>query len=379
MSQRSAMVVGGGIAGLATGIALSERGWRVRVRERSPELREVGAGISLWSNALRALDTIGGGRRIGDRIRALGGIEVNAGIRHRDGRWLVRSDVDEIRERFGDVVIVHRADLLQVLVEALPAGVLEVGSTVDDGTDLAADLIVGADGIRSTVRQRWWPSAPQPRYAGYTAWRFVTKPFDRPVHEAGESWGRGTRFGLAALPDGRVYCYATANRPEGESNGPDEPGELGDSGRLDELRQTFGDWHDPIPDLLTAAIGGPVLRHDMYELPDLPSYVHGRVALVGDAAHAMTPNLGQGACQALEDVATLATLLEDQPVETALRRYDEVRRRHTQTVVRLSRQAGSIGQWSNPVAVALRDRLLPLVPSWAMTRSLARVFDANGR
>src|SRR5439155_25942292 len=102
--------------------------------------------------------------------------------------------------------------------------------------------------------------------------------------------------------------------------------------------------------------------HDIYELPDLASFATGRVALLGDAAHAMTPNLGQGACQALEDAATLAAVLDGTEVGPALDRYDRLRRPRSQTIVKLSRQMGVLGQWSWPPAVLLRDKLLPLVP-----------------
>ena len=378
-AERSAIVVGGGLSGLATAIALHGRGWRVRVLERAPRLAEAGAGISLWPNALRALDAIG----VGERVRAMGGPELHGGIRRRDGRFLARTDAAEIARRYGSVVILHRADLLQALVEAVPAGSVDTGHAVDnvdnlDNVDGAtatvdgepADLVVGADGIRSAVRRSVWPQAAGPRYVGYTAWRWVTRPLAEPLHDAGETWGAGTRFGYAGLPDGRVYCYATANVPAGEK---DEDG-------YGHLKAMFGDWHDPIPALVAAADKGEVLRHDMEELPDLPSYVHGRVALVGDAAHAMTPNLGQGACQAFEDVATLAAVLdEERDVATALSRYDRLRRRHTQSVVRQSRRVGQIGQWSSPIAVGLRDRLLALVPASATTRSLTQLLEWSPR
>jgi 2-polyprenyl-6-methoxyphenol hydroxylase-like FAD-dependent oxidoreductase len=323
----------------------------------------------LWPNALRAFERIG----VGARIRAFAAPEFSAGIRHPDGRFLVRMDAGDLARRFGAVLVLHRADLLSVLLDAageVAQSGIEVGgitSTKDGvevryagGTDFA-DLVIGADGIRSTVRSAMWPQARPPRYVGYTAWRMVTAPLS--IADAGETWGPGCRFGYAGLPDGRVYCYATANTPEGVTPGDE----------LAQLRSRFGDWHEPIPSLLAAATG--VLRHDMYELPDLPTYVRGRVALVGDAAHAMTPNLGQGAGQAVEDVATLVTLLDRHDIPDALARYDALRRRHTQAVVRRSRQAGLLGQWSSPLAVGLRDRLIRLLPPSVMARQFEPIMN----
>ncbi|MBX6751641.1 MAG: FAD-dependent monooxygenase [Micromonosporaceae bacterium] len=370
MGVRSAIVVGGGISGLAAAIALHGRGWQVRVLERAPRITDVGAGISLWANALRAFDRVG----VGERIRSFAVPEMNSGIRSRDGRFIVRVDAEELARRFGAVVILHRADLLDVLVEAAAdltqcgVEVLSVSSAQDRaevrhaGGVEAADLVIGADGIHSAVRRAMWPQARPPRYAGYTAWRTVVPPMS--IEDAGETWGPGMRFGYAGLPDGRVYCYATANLPAGERAGDE----------LAELRARFADWHEPIPAFLRAA--NSVLRHDIYELPDLPSFVRGRVALVGDAAHAMTPNLGQGAGQAVEDVATLAALLDDDDVPEALARYDALRRRHTQAVVRRSRIAGRLGQWSSPLAVALRDRVLAALPIESMMiRQLRPILD----
>ena len=315
-----AIIVGGGIGGLATAVALDQRGWQVEVLERAPAFTEAGAGLSLWPNALRALDRLG----LGDTVRGRAVPTGQAGIRDAAGRWLSRSDTAELERRFGPTALVHRADLLADLRAAVPGESLRSGITVravrPDGTvrhsggESQADLVVGADGLRSVVRSSVWPDAPAPRYVGYTSWRLITPPV--PVGESCESWGRGERFGYARLPDGRVYCYAAANAPEGET---------GDG--LAGLRRRFGGWHDPIPALLAAADPDAVLHHDLYELPPLAVYASGRVALVGDAAHAMTPDLGQGACQALEDAVVLArTLASGQGLDAYNRERHPLRR-----------------------------------------------------
>ncbi len=292
-----------------------------------------------------------------------------AGIRDAAGRWLSRADTAELARRYGPTAMIHRADLLAVLRAAVPDAALRPGTTVSgvrpDGTVLhsdgesQADLVVGADGVHSVTRHSVWPDGPAPRYAGYTSWRTVTPP--APVAETSESWGRGERFGYAPLPDGRIYCYATANAPEGAS-----------VGGLAELRRRFGGWHDPIPALLDAADPGSVLHHDLYELPPLKTYTCGNVVLAGDAGHAMTPNLGQGACQALEDAVVLGNVMAS---GDGLGAYDRQRRPRTQMITRRSRRVGAAAQWASPAAVNLRNTALRLLPSSSFARSLAPVLD----
>ena len=337
----------------------------MRSSSARPSSPEAGAGLSLWPNALRALDALG----VGEQVRGRATLAGQAGIRDACGRWLSRSDTAELERRYGPVAMIHRADLLAVLLAAVPDEALRPGVTVTgvrpDGTVLhwggesRADLVVGADGVHSVTRRSVWPDAPAPRYAGYTSWRLVTGPV--PVTETSESWGRGERFGYARLPDGRIYCYATANAPQGASDGG-----------LAGLVRRFGGWHDPIPALLAAADSGAVLHHDLYELPSLKTYTLGRVVLAGDAAHAMTPNLGQGACQALEDAAVLGAVMAS---GAGLAAYDRQRRPRTQMIARRSRRLGAAAQWASPTAVHLRTAALRLMPAGSFARSLAPVLD----
>ncbi len=359
MPERTAAVIGGGIGGLAAAVALRRIGWSVTIFERAPEFTEVGAGLSLWPNGMRALERLG----LAAHVREVGVVEQEAGIRDRRGRWLSRTRSVDLERRYGHpLVVVHRTELVRVLVSTLPVEALRAGTEVHDVPE--ADLLVAADGMRSAIRARHWPGY-EPRYAGHTAWRMVTNRVQLDS-SGGVTWGRGERFGYTALPAGRVYCFGTATVPEGGASA---------DGEYAELLRRFGTWPDPIPALLEATAPESVLRHDLYDLPRLPSFVSGRTALLGDAAHAMTPSLGQGACQALEDAVTLAECVSRAPdVAAALAAYDRLRRPRTQDVVRRSAVLSAVGQLSSPPAAVLRDLAARIAPEAVMVRAMDRVL-----
>jgi 2-polyprenyl-6-methoxyphenol hydroxylase-like FAD-dependent oxidoreductase len=379
---KSAVVVGGGIGGLTAAVALRQVGWRVTVLERAAEFGEIGAGITLLSNGLRCLDAIG----LGGAVRG-GGLPVLAiGMRTAGGRWLARFDGDgtALEARMGTATLnIHRADLHKILRDALPEAALVAGVTttgIDGGADggpaevrfrrhdqealLPADLVVGADGVRSWVRAQRWPDAPAPVYSGSTNWRGVTTSSPAAVTEMSLSWGQGTEFGVMPLVDGRTYWYGAANAREAERY-PDE---------LAELRRRFGSWHEPIPAVLAQTRPEAVLRHDIYRLPKLASYHRGSVVLLGDAAHAMTPNLGQGGGQALEDAIALAAAISSSgDVATALARYDHERRARTQAMsATATRQLRFGQQLHNPIAVAMRNAAVAATPDRIALLALAK-------
>lgn len=368
---RKALVIGGGIGGLATAIALQQIGFTVELFERVVTLREVGAGLSLWANAIKALAYLS----LGDAVRALALPETAGGIRTAQGALLMQTANAQLQTKFGELsVMVHRAELHDLLRTALGQplrlGMACVAVTTDaqgvavrfdNGEEVRGDLVVGADGLHSQVRAGLHGQQP-PTYAGYTAWRGVVT-FDHTRLQIGESWGRGARFGQIPMQGGRVYWFATHTTAAGQQS-PD--------GEKAELLRRFGEWHAPIRALIEATPDAAILRNDILDRPPLKSWGHGRVTLLGDAAHPMTPNLGQGACQALEDAVVLAKQLQaTADIERALRAYEALRIPRTTRIVQQSRQVGQVGQWSNPVAVAGRNWLVKQVLARRQYQQLA--------
>jgi 2-polyprenyl-6-methoxyphenol hydroxylase-like FAD-dependent oxidoreductase len=381
MGMHEAIIIGGGIGGLCAGIALQRAGVRVAVYEAAPAPREIGAGLTLWPNAIRALDQLGLGAAVG----ALGVIDRHGGaIADWRGRQLVTLPAAALAARFGaPIVVVHRAEFAALLADALGHAAIhynarlrafepdESGQVVAlfaDGREARGDLLIGVDGLRSATRQQLF-GGPAPRYAGYTAWRAIV-PYDHGrVPLWGELWGRGLRFGLAPIGADRVYYFATRNGPAGSDRGGTP------ESRRAELLRLFGGWADPVPGLLAATDPALLLQNDIEELPPLPRWGAGRVTLLGDAAHAMTPNLGQGACQAIEDAVVLAASLRDATdVPDALWRYEAQRRPHVTRIQRQARLIGWVGQWSHPLACALRNRGIGLVPSGLRLRAFDSIM-----
>jgi 2-polyprenyl-6-methoxyphenol hydroxylase-like FAD-dependent oxidoreductase len=362
------LIVGGGIGGLCAAIALRRTGHEVIVFERTGRLEAAGAGITLFTNAMRGLDVLG----MRESVAARAAAATKVAILLADGRELASTP----RDLFEGAVTIHRGDLQAVLAGS--AGELRLGTEVvdvedsvvrlADGSEERADLVVGADGVHSVVRRSLLQAAA-PRYAGYTAWRGVTD-FSLDPGRLTESWGSGERFGLVDLGAGRTYWFATKNAPENEG---DEPGD-----RRQELLLRFGAWHEPVQDVLEASQEEAILRNDVYYLDPLPAWSKGRVVLLGDATHATTPGIGQGAAQAIEDAVVLTRSLAERPdVSEALADYEAKRRPRAERVLKMSRRADKGGQLEGRLACTIRNMLVRLMPASAQRRQLKPIIDVE--
>ena len=373
--DRTAVVIGGGIGGLAAAIGLRLVGWEATVLERRPELGEIGAGMSQSPNALRALGELG----VAEQARAVGvpfpGV---FNLLTPSGGHITRALPGGVSPLLG----FHRADLHRVLMDAVPPAWVRTGADVTaigqgtDGvtvrygdTELTASLVVAADGVHSTTRRLLWPEAPEPRFWGNTVWRGIARAEGV---EAGMTLGRGRYFLVMPVGRGRVY-WALGTRAA-------EPGLRFDD-ELAEVRRRVEGWHEPIAALLDATPPEAVLHHDMADLGTLETFVKGRVALLGDAAHAMHPDMAQGAAQSLEDAVVLAAALAeaDGDVPVALARYDERRRPRTQKIVKQARSKGLGATSGNVLSHRVQELALRMIPAsrWPAlaTRALAPVWD----
>jgi 2-polyprenyl-6-methoxyphenol hydroxylase-like FAD-dependent oxidoreductase len=379
MARPQAIVVGAGPGGLATALALRHAGVEATVYERRHELDEIGSGLTLWPNAMRALEAIG----MAGAVRAVSAPAHGIAIRSASGRILDATGPELMRQRFeGGGAALHRADLQRVLADAVGRESIRLGAavaavdqdergavaTLADGSRQRADLLVGADGIRSRVRAAALGDVPL-RYAGYTVWRAVAQA-DTPDAAGTLTMGRGAQFGLFPMTGGRVYWFASLNVPERTAATA-----AGAAGRA-RLLASFDGWHEPIPAVIAATPPDAIVATAIHDTEPQPRRAAGRVALVGDAAHPATPALGQGACQAIEDAVVLGqTLAAGAAVPGALREYERRRVDRTNAMTRQARQMGAMGQWENRAACWLRDRMIERTPMRLRVRQLERMFS----
>jgi len=290
------VIIGAGIGGLAAAVALRRVGVKSLIVERADSIREVGAGLSVWSNAVNALRELGVEARVTDSASVI----ERQSVRNPAGRLLAVTEFGDISHNAdAPCICVHRAVLQRILLEELPPAWVRTGARcvgfngstaiLEDGERIQADVLVGADGISSVIRAGLH-KAESPRYAGYTCWRGICRdngvlPDRTPLMAA----GAGSQFALLPCGSAQLFWFFTKNAPQGVTQ------------TKADLLTLCGDWAAPVPDVIEATPEGAIVQNDILDRPPLRWWGRGPVTLLGDAAHATTPNLGQGACMALEE------------------------------------------------------------------------------
>ena len=374
-------IVGAGIGGLATAIALRLRGLHAEVFEAADTLRPVGAGILLQPNAMKVLARLG----LADAVEHVGIPLGRAGVW--DAEDLARGplqeiDMDAIARRHGTrTIALLRSALQDVLlgalrdpprlgcrcarVESMPTGRLRVH--FNSGAVEEADVVIGADGVRSAVRASIFP-ALRLRYSGQTSWRGIVNV--EPATDPGtayEYWSGGFRLGFARVAPGRTYWFTALDAPEGERGDPVE--------ELAMLRVLARRFPAHVDDLLADTEPSAVTRTDLHDLMPPREWSRGQVVLLGDAVHATTPNLGQGGAQALEDALALADAIAAHgPGPRAFTAYRRVRRTKTASVVRSSWWTGKAGHIRNPLVRRVRNFVMRNAPDSVVMRQLDAIY-----
>lgn len=359
-------IIGGGIAGLATAIALRQKGIRSTLFEAAPEVRAVGAGLSLAPNATLALRRLG----LEEAIRQKGHTLTAMSIRHADGSLIMATDGEQIARQYGAAhYAIHRAALHEALLSQVGDTPVFTGKRAvqvtrqerklqvrfHDGSEHEAEALILADGIHSPIRRQLLP-ASGPRYSGYTCWRSVIQTDQADGAETTETWGPNGRFGIVPIGGGNIYWFATKNAPANDTRYKNFT--------VDDLLANFRNYHDPIPRIIRQTRNEDLLWNDIIDLKPISRLAHGNILFIGDAGHATTPNLGQGACQALEDAVVLADEIgQCDNLETAFRRFEKQRLARVHYVVNRSWTLGKVAQASNPLVAAMRNGLLRAMPA----------------
>jgi FAD-dependent urate hydroxylase len=344
MYNLKVVIIGAGIGGLTAGIALHRAGYQVEIYDRVSQLRPAGAGISLWSNGVKVLNSLD----LGDQIARFGGQMERMQYLRYTGELLNEIPLYPLIQAVGQRPYpVARTDLQKFLLEAFPGEVRlnskciaveqdgqSVTAVFEDGKRATADVLIAADGARSLLRTYVLDQEIQPRYAGYVNWNGLVPASDDLAPKT--SWviyvGEHKRASMMPVSGDRFYFFFDVPLPKGIEPHPE--------GIQAELATYFKGWCQPIQTLIQRLDPAQTNRLEIHDVGPLDQFVRGRVALLGDAAHTTTPDLGQGGCQAMEDAIVLTHYLlsTNLGVEDALKRYAAERQERTSAVVLKARK-----------------------------------------
>lgn len=369
-------ILGGGIAGLSTAVGLEKLGIAPVVFEAAPAFKPLGAGLVLAANAIKAYEYLGIHQQVMKAGHAMEHFEI---LRH-SGSTIMSTAAEKQNGRWPGHSL-HRADLHNVLLEQLQQTELHFGKRsirvetyeqgkrihFDDGSHVSAKYTIVAEGIHSELRKQMLPQSKE-RYAGYTCWRGVANGMAPNKDFATETWGPAGRFGIVPLTRNRVYWFAVKNAAQKSQT-------MKNYGKEDLLKNYEG-YHSEVQATIASTRPEDIFWNDIEDIAPISEYAFGALLLLGDAAHATTPNMGQGACMAIEDAAMLSHCLSTEPsVTKAFTMFEKRRLKRARGIVNQSWQLGKIAQWENRWACALRNTMFRSVPKNLSKKRFAALAD----
>jgi len=373
-------IIGGGVAGLSMAIALLDLKKDFLIFEQSTVLKGIGAGFGLAANAMQAFDYLG----LRQEVEQIGYYTETYAILDPSGRTLIAPDTQRLSSKYNQKnFTVHRADLHRYLLSKLPSQRILLGKrllrfektadaislSVEDGSTYRCRYLIVADGVRSATRQHLLPLV-KPRYSGYTCWRATIGNGAIGLPHGSETWGPKGRFGMTPLIHDRIYWYACINAPQSSSKYKNYS--------VKDLLRNFSGYHMPIPEILANTSDEDLLWNDIIDIKPLTRFAYDHILLIGDAAHATTPNMGQGACQALEDVAVLSQELKrTSDIRQAFKNFEKRRLKRTKYITDTSRQIGYAAQFTHPGIIAIRNTLMRIVPSQWTQAPLKKLLEVD--
>lgn len=370
-------IIGGGIAGLTTAATFEKLNIEYHLFERSAEFRDVGAGIWLAPNAMQVIKWLG----LDDRMLEEGNELTQFGLASDNLHFISKPNLDIVKNKFGySTVAIHRARLQKVLLESIPKNKISLGhsfknfqvhgetclSSFENGFQHSSKFLIGADGINSKLRQQIFPKA-KIRFANQICWRGIST-LDIPdefKHAGYELWGHGIRFGFSPISDNEVYWFAV-----------DTGKKLLGSESCDKqmLLEKYKNFHPFVKQIIQQTAQDRIILKDIEDLEIIPKWYNENVLLIGDAAHATTPNMGQGGCQGIEDAYYLGQFLvqEKDPPE-AFKMFQKFRKNKVHQIVNGSYRLGKIAHWK--YGKTIRNSLMSVVPSSILQKQLQSIYS----
>lgn len=368
-------IIGAGIGGLTTALALKQIGIKTTIFESASEIKAVGAGIALAGNAMQIFDKLG----VRHKIESAGHIIKSIKITDEQMHIVSTSQLEKFEKQYGVYnLAIHRADLHKILADEigydnikLSKRLINIESTepyqlsFEDGSKYTADAIIGADGINSTIRKHFLEFGKL-RDTKQKCWRGVCEVNWKYNYEneAIETWGKGKRFGFIKISTNKIYWYAVANENL-----------VNPSTSLTEL---FKEFHTDVLEIIKATPESKIIFNELKDLEPIYKWQKGKVCLIGDAAHATTPNMGQGACQAVEDAYTISKLFkQSNDIEEVFKQFEAKRLKKAHFIVNTSWKIGKIAHYENGMAIWLRNKILKVIPESINHKQLEKVFEID--